>query len=185
VVCLFVYMCMELTSLSVDNVNELHFFPHWGIRMLFNFERTFGGWGESIYPWRKKVVCFVLFCSYEIHWTGMLQIVFLVSLESSWRGGVHGLSSITFGLVVQKVLEYWMISSLKIKLNCSWKFRRNWTMPLVFMERSWWAGFNGIHLLRFGFRMGDILILKWFLLPKIQINSKKPGFGRKNQLRKW
>jgi hypothetical protein len=28
-------------------------------------------------------VCFVLFCTYEIHRTGMLQIVFLVSLESS------------------------------------------------------------------------------------------------------
>jgi hypothetical protein len=38
----------------------------------------------------------------------MLQIVFLVSLESFGRGGggVHGLGSMTFGLVVQKVLEY-------------------------------------------------------------------------------
>jgi hypothetical protein len=55
-----------------------------------------------------------------------------------------------------KVLEYWMISSLKIKLNCSWKFRRNWNVPLVLLERSWWAGFNGIYLVRFGFRMmGD------------------------------
>jgi hypothetical protein len=45
-----------------------------------------------------------------------------------------------------------MISSLKIKLNCSWKFRRNWNVPLVLLERSWWAGFNGIHLVRFGFR---------------------------------
>jgi hypothetical protein len=42
-----------------------------------------------------------------------------------------------------KVLEYWMISSLKIKLNCSWKFQRNWNMPLVLLERSWWAGFDG------------------------------------------
>jgi hypothetical protein len=25
----------------------------------------------------------------------------------------------------------------------------------------------------------------WFLLLKIQINSKKPGFGRKNQLKAW
>jgi hypothetical protein len=30
-------------------------------------------------------------CTYEIHWTGMLQIMFLASLESSWRGGVHRL----------------------------------------------------------------------------------------------
>jgi isopenicillin N synthase-like dioxygenase len=32
-----------------------------------------------------------LFCSIEIHRTGMLQIVFLMSLESSQQGGVHGL----------------------------------------------------------------------------------------------
>jgi hypothetical protein len=46
-----------------------------------------------------------LFCSYEIHRTGMLQIVFLVSRESSRRGGVHGLGSTTFGLAVQKFLN--------------------------------------------------------------------------------
>ncbi len=35
-----------------------------------------------------------LFCSYEIHGTGMLQIAFLVSLESSRRGeGCMGLVS--------------------------------------------------------------------------------------------
>ncbi len=50
----------------------------------------------SIYEGRL----FVLFCNYEIHRTGMLQIVFLVSLESSPRGGVHGL-----GHVVQKFLN--------------------------------------------------------------------------------
>jgi hypothetical protein len=84
-----------------------------------------------------------------------------------------------------KVLEYWMISSLKITLNCSWKFRGNWNVPLVLLERFWWARFNGIYLVRFGFRMWDILICKRFLPMKIQINSKKPGFGRKNQLRTW
>jgi hypothetical protein len=46
-----------------------------------------------------------LFCSSEIHRTGMLQIVFLVSLESSRQGGVHGLGSMTFGLAVQKFLK--------------------------------------------------------------------------------
>ncbi len=46
-----------------------------------------------------------LFCSSEIHQTGMLQIVFLVSLESSRQGGVHGLGSMTFGLAVQKFLK--------------------------------------------------------------------------------
>jgi hypothetical protein len=109
------------------------------------------------YLWRK-VVCFVLFCSIEIHQTRMLQIVSSVSLESSWQGGVHGLGSMMFGLAGQKVLEYWMISSLKIKWSCSWKFRRNWNVPLMFLERSWWAGFNGIYLVRFGFRTWEILI---------------------------
>jgi hypothetical protein len=82
-----------------------------------------------------------------------------------------------------KVLEYWMIFSLKLKLNRSWKFRRNWNLPLVLLERSWWAGFNGIYLVRFGFKVWEILIFKWFLPLETQINSKKPGFGRKNQLR--
>ncbi len=85
-----------------------------------------------------------------------------------------------------KVLEYWMISSLKIKLNSSWNFRRNWNMPLVLLERSWWARFNGIYLVRFEFRMWEILILKWFLPLKIQTNSKnqvlegKISWGRGN-----
>jgi len=114
----------------------------------------------AIYLWRK-VVCFVLFCSYEIHWAWMLQIVFLVSLESSRQGGVHGLMISTCDM---KVLEYWMISSLKIKINCSWKFWRNWNVPLVLLERFWWAVFNGIYLVRFGFRIvGDIWFFKWFL----------------------
>jgi hypothetical protein len=47
-----------------------------------------------------------------------------------------------------KVLEYWMISSLKIKLNFSWKFWRTWNVPLVLLERSWWARFNGIYLVK-------------------------------------
>jgi hypothetical protein len=82
-----------------------------------------------------------------------------------------------------KVLEYWMISLLKIKLNRSWKFRRNWNMSLMLLERSWWAAFNGIYLVRIGFGMCNILILKWFLLLKFQINSKKRGFGRENRLK--
>jgi hypothetical protein len=76
-----------------------------------------------------------------------------------------------------------MISSLKIKLNRSWKFQRNWKMPLVLLERSWWGGFNGIYLVRFAFRMWEILLIfKWFLLLKIQINSKKSGFGKEKSV---
>ncbi len=79
----------------------------------------------------------------------------------------------------------WMIFYLKIELNRSFNFWRNWNVPLMLLERSWWAGFNGIYLVRFGFRMWYILILKWFLPLKIQINSKNPSFERKNQLRTW
>jgi hypothetical protein len=141
---------------------------------------------DNISLWRRKVVClFVLFYTYEIHWTRMLQIAFLVSLgklltrkgASAWFHDIWTCSA--------KVLEYWMNFSLKIKLNRSWKFRRSWNVPLVLLERSWWAGFNGIYLVRFGFRMWEILIFKWFLPLKIQINSKKPGFEKKNQLRTW
>ncbi len=124
----------------------------------------------SIYEGRQFV------CTYEIHWTGMLQIVLLVSLERS-RGGGRGASAWFQGVwtwVVEEVLQYWMISSLKIKLNCSWTFRRNWNVPLVLLERSWWAGLSGIYLVRFfGFRMWEILILKWFLPLKIHMNSQK------------
>jgi hypothetical protein len=128
-------------------------------------------------------VCFVLFCTNEIHWTGMLQI----SLESSEEEGCRGALAWVHGIWTYhvKVLEYWMIFSLKIKLNCSWKFRRNWNVSWVLLERSWWEGFNGIYLVRFEFRMWEILIFKWFLLLKIHINSKKPGSEKKNQLRTW
>jgi len=59
----------------------------------------------SIIYLSRKVFCFVLLCSYEVHQIGMFQIVFLVSLESSQQGGVHGLNSMKFGLVVQNFLN--------------------------------------------------------------------------------
>ncbi len=40
---------------------------------------------------------------------------------------------------------------------------------------------NGIYLVRLGFRVWKILIFKWFLPLKTQINSKKPGFVRKKK----
>jgi hypothetical protein len=54
---------------------------------------------KSIYAGRL----FVLFCfvyTYKIHQTGMLQIMFLVSLESSRGGGVHRLGFMAIGLAV-------------------------------------------------------------------------------------
>jgi hypothetical protein len=89
----------------------------------------------------------------------MLQIVLLVSLESSpLGGGMHAWALLPwlFGLCGAKVLDYWMISSLDLRCKSSWllndffnwKFRRNWNVPLVLLERTWWAGFNGIYLVR-------------------------------------
>ncbi len=52
----------------------------------------------------SKVVC-LFACTDETCWTRMLQIGFLVSLESSWGGGVHWLGFMAFGLAVQKFLN--------------------------------------------------------------------------------
>jgi hypothetical protein len=135
--------------------------------------------------------CFVLVSSRE-NWDAsncVLEIAFLLSLESSQGGGVHQLGFMALAWTCGvEVLEYWMISSLKIKLNPRWKFWRNWNVPLVLLERSRWAGFNGIYLVRFGFRMWwEILILKWFLplkiqnkFPKNQVLEGKISWGRGN-----
>ncbi len=136
----------------------------------------------AIYLWRK-VVCFVLQLWDPLNWDASDRVLGVFGKLSMRRGAwawFHGVW--TCGA---KVLEYWMIFSLKIELNPSWKFQRNWNVPLVLLERSWWAGFNEIYLVRIRFKTWEILILKWFLLLKIQINSKKPGFGRKSQLRMW
>jgi hypothetical protein len=63
--------------LAIHNMNEGHL--HSMMRNMHDL---------SIYEGRKEgslfvLFCFVLFCRYEIHQTRMLQIVFLVSLESS------------------------------------------------------------------------------------------------------
>ncbi len=72
--------------------------------------------------------------------------MFLVSLESSQQGGVHGLGSMAFGLVVQKFLN------IEWFLHCKWL-----ESAFGVLERYWWAGFNGIYLVRFGFKnVGDI-----------------------------
>jgi len=131
-----------------------------------------------------KVVCFVLF----VLMRSTKRRCFRSHSWSLWKAieeeGCTSLVSWCFDLW-WKNSRIWLISSLKIKLNPSWKFRRKWNVHLVLLERSWWAGFNGIYLVRIGFKMWEILIFKWFLPLKIQINFKKPSFGRKNQLRTW
>ncbi len=76
-----------------ENGGHGHYYQNWDLC---------SDWPQSIYE--GKAVCFVLYCNYEIHQTGMLQIIFLVSLESS-GGGVHGLGSMMLGLGVQKFLN--------------------------------------------------------------------------------
>jgi hypothetical protein len=107
--------------------------------------------GKGFYL-RHNVVC--LFCLYwwdPPNWDVSNHIIGLFGKLSRKRGAssrFHGVW--TYNV---EVFEYWMISSLKIKLNCSWKFRRDWNVPLVLLERSWWAWFNGIYLVIFGLKM--------------------------------
>jgi hypothetical protein len=60
---------------------------------------------NKIYLSMKEGSLFVLFCKDEIHWTGMLHITFLVSLEGSWGGGVRQIGFMAVGLAVQKFLN--------------------------------------------------------------------------------
>ncbi len=122
----------------------------------------------------------------------MLYIMFLVSLESSGWEGVDVLHHV-LGVVGKlwmrrgryawfhdiwtcsaKVLEYWWFFHWKL----NWIVAENlggigMYVPLVMLlERSWWwAGFDGVYSVRFGFRMWEILIFfNWFLLAE---NSNK------------
>jgi len=133
----------------------------------------------SIYE-ARLFVCFVLYLWDPLNWDASDCVLGVFGKVSMRRGAWTWFCEVW--TCSTKVLEYWMISSLKIKLNCSWKFRRNWNVPLRLLERSSWAGLNEIYLIRFGFRMWEIVILKWFLSLKIQINFEKWGFERKIQL---
>ncbi len=97
-----------------------------------------------IYLW-SKVVC--LFCFVLYWWDPPNRDAsdrVLGLFGKLWRR--RGASASFHGVWTcgTKVLEYWMISTLKMKLNRSSKFWRNWNLPLMLLERSWWAGFNGI-----------------------------------------
>ncbi len=107
----------------------------------------------------------------------MLQIVFWKAVDEEVGIGFQ------FGLAMQKFSNIEWFLHWKLKLNRSWKFRRNWKVPLVvLLERSWWAGFNGIYLVRYGIRMWEIFISKWFLPLKIQINSQKTRFWKEKSV---
>ncbi len=124
--------------------------------------------------------CFVLYWWEPPNWDASDCILGLFG--KFWR--MRGASAWFHGIwnCGVEVLEYWMISSLKIKLNCSWIFLRNWNVPLVLLERSWWAGFNGIYSVRFGFRMWEMLIFKWFLLLKNSNKYQKTRFWKEKSV---
>ncbi len=111
----------------------------------------------SIYLWRKVVsfVLIVLWLWYPLNWDAsdsVLGVFGKLPMRKGTCALFHGVWTCS-----AKVLEYWMISLLKFKLNRSWEFQRNWNVPLVFLERSWWVRFDRIYLVRFGFRnVGDI-----------------------------
>jgi hypothetical protein len=81
-----------------------------------------------------------------------------------------------------KVIEYWMIYSLKIRLNHKWNFWKNWNVNLVLLETSWRPRFNGIYLVRFGFRMWKILILKWFMPHENSNKLQKTKFWKEKSV---
>jgi len=76
--------------------------------------------------------------------------------------------------------SFWILNdfSMKSKLNCRWKFQRNWNVPLVLLERSWWARFSGIYLVRFGFRMWEILVFKVISAAENSNKFQKPRFWK-------
>jgi hypothetical protein len=154
---------------------------HFGVRWRW-VDTTTPSFKTCIYLWSEVVClfCLVLYRWDPPNWDASDRVISLFGKLSGAEVSRHWFHDIwTCGA---KVLGYRMISSLKIKLNCNWNFWRNWNVPLLFLERSWWAGFNGIYLVRFGFRMWEILSLKWFLPLKIQINSKKSGFWKEKSV---
>ncbi len=91
----------------------------------------------NIYLWRN-VVCLFYFVLFIL----MRSIELGCFRSHSWSlFRKRGALALFHGVWTCNVIffEYWMISSLKIKLNCSWKFRRNWNVLLVLLERPWWT----------------------------------------------
>jgi hypothetical protein len=122
----------------------------------------------SIYEGRL-FVCFVLYLWDPLNWDASNHLLGLFGKLSRRRGAWAWFHDVwTCGA---KVLEYEWFLHWKLNQNCSWNFQRNWNVPLVLLERSWWAGFNGIYLVRFGFRLWEILIFEWFTLSSLGILS--------------
>ncbi len=116
-----------------------------------------------------NLFCFVLQLWDPSNWDALDRVVGIFGKLSAKRGAwawYHDIWTCN-----AKVFEYWMIFSLKNKLNHSWKL----------VERSWWIGFNGICLVRFGFKMWEIMIFKQFMLLKIH-KFQKTKFWKEKSL---
>jgi hypothetical protein len=94
---------MTLTKINTSN-HDIFLFECLKHFLLYNSNRNYSevcyDWTNWIHLSLKEDSLFVLFCTDEIHWTGMLEITFLVSLERSRGGGVHELGFMTFGLAM-------------------------------------------------------------------------------------
>jgi hypothetical protein len=121
VLCASFYPCPDCVSNAPRHIlllGYIHFgscYAHFELVII----RRWAHIDNEICLWMKEgnLFCFVVMISTELGcfrlcswclWKAldMLQIVFLASLESSWRGGVHGLGSLAFGLAaVQKFLN--------------------------------------------------------------------------------
>ncbi len=133
-------------------------------------------WPATIYLW-SKVVCFVLYLRDPANQDASARVFGLFGKFSTRRGASAWVHNV------------WTCGAKKF-LNIEWflHWKLNWIIAANFggigmclrccLERSGWARFNRTYLVRFGFRMWQILIFNWFLPLKIQLNSKKPGFGR-------
>ncbi len=120
---------------------------------------------------RKNVICKQSICNYICNFlshTSMLCRIYLTCHQSCFRFCSWSLWKALneegcMGLVPWRLdlrcKSSWILNDLllKIKLNHNWKFWRNWNVRLVLLERSWWAGFNEIYLVRVAFRMWEIL----------------------------
>ncbi len=124
-------------------------------------------------------------------------------LEISWKVKFNGIYFIRFGLRMGEILNFKYFCHSKFKQITKitfWKEEsienmvtfeglrfnsrmKNWDVPLVLLERFQWTRFNGVYFVNFGLRMWEISKFKWFVSLKIQINYKKPSFGKKNQWR--
>ncbi len=89
---------------------------------------------SNIYLWSKGCL-FVLFVFIKIHptWNASDRVLGVFGKLSTRRDAWAWFHDIW--TCSAKVLEYWMILSLIIKLNHSLKFSRNWNVPLMLFEK--------------------------------------------------